>query len=271
MHGCRICNLDTCERCFAVQTSTENKSPEPAEESVSQHETQPLYLQAAQNHRLDGLSREEKRVIQEEVLNHHSHSSSVHETQTQIIDAIFNNRFTLRDCFANFDTDDSGTVTIEEFRQGLSRLGVTTSAADITALLQVADINHDGEFQFNEFVEKLRPTRMECDAKHQHEALEGGTPQAIADEVLAMLFELHEDNVWQTFKEFDCDGNGWISKKEMKELIKTVVGPMGMAARDFDALWRSLDENGDGRINWIEWLETMKVVRQDIEDKKRYE
>ena len=26
--------------------------------------------------------------------------------------------------------------------------------------------------------------------------------------------------MWQTFKDFDADGNGWVSKKEMKDVIK---------------------------------------------------
>ena len=59
----------------------------------------------------------------------------------------------------------------------------------------------------------------------------------------------------------------------MKQIIKQldVVGPMGMSARDFNALWKSLDDNGDGRINWIEWLEKMKVVKHDVDDRKKYE
>merc|ERR1712226_296915 len=139
-------------------------------------------------------------------------------------------------------------------------------------LLEAVDMNHDGEFQYDEFVSKLRPTRMEMDAKHQHQVLEGGTSYAVADQILASLFEKNNENIWQTFKEFDQDGNGWISKSEMRQILKKLkgVGAMGMAARDFDALWKSLDDNGDGRINWIEWLEKMKVVRQDIEDRKKY-
>jgi len=277
LHGCRLCDLDLCGGCLALQQKAAAAAPPPlpmgGEEGATDHMEYQVRLQADQNHRLDGLSQKEKEVIQDEVLNHHSHVDEVHSTQVRIVDAIFNNRFTLRDIFQKFDVDDSGTVTAEEFHDGLFQLGLNVPLEELNCLLEASDMNHDGEFQFDEFVAKLRPTRMEVDAKHQQEALEAGTPQAVADQVLSALFAMNRENIWQTFKEFDSDGNGWISKKEMKEVVKSVrvVGPMGMAAQDFNALWKALDDNGDGRVNWIEWLEKMKTVRQDIEDVKKYE
>jgi len=195
------------------------------------------------------------------------------EALEEVIDAIFASRFNLRDAFRNFDVDNSGTVTAVEFRRGLHSLGLDISVDHMALLLEKSDVNGDGQLQYDEFVSNLRPTRNDCDAKHQQAVLEGGTPYAVADAVMAAMFELNEENIWQTFKEFDGDGNGWISKKEMKQIIKQldVVGPMGMSARDFNALWKSLDDNGDGRINWIEWLEKMKVVKHDVDDRKKYE
>ncbi|KNC48807.1 solute carrier family protein [Thecamonas trahens ATCC 50062] len=53
--------------------------------------------------------------------------------------------------FDQLDTDDSGALDVAELRRGLESLGLKASDADISALLERMDANHDGRITFDEF------------------------------------------------------------------------------------------------------------------------
>lgn len=94
----------------------------------------------------------------------------------------------------------------------------------------------------------------------------------MADEILQQLYKRPE-NIEQTFRRIDGDGNGWVSKKEFKQALQHlgVTGPNGLAERDFKALWNCVDSNGDGRINYCEWLKRMRTVQKDVRALEKYE
>jgi len=186
-----------------------------------------------------------------------------------VFEAIRSQRLSLKDAFRKWDVDDSGTITKEEFRKGVAACGLRLSAREIEDVLRDIDMDHNSEIQYDEFLLKMRPQRSQAAGARKAEAR--GTAYAVADEILEALFFRH-GSIEQTFRELDVDGNGWVSKKELRELIKKLPNfTAGASARDFNALWKTLDANGDGRVNWIEWLQKFRKVQQDIEAKHQYD
>ncbi|MCI30898.1 calcium-dependent protein kinase 21-like, partial [Trifolium medium] len=50
----------------------------------------------------------------------------------------------LKAMFTNMDTDNSGTITYEELKAGLQRLGSKLSEAEVKQLMEAADVDGNG-------------------------------------------------------------------------------------------------------------------------------
>jgi Ca2+-binding EF-hand superfamily protein len=54
----------------------------------------------------------------------------------------------MRVCFAEMDADGNGSLSLDEFRQGLSRTcGMELEEVEVADLMQLLDTNGDGELQ----------------------------------------------------------------------------------------------------------------------------
>ncbi|KAH9620078.1 hypothetical protein KSS87_005316 [Heliosperma pusillum] len=58
----------------------------------------------------------------------------------------------LKQMFANMDTDGSGTITYEELKEGLARLGSKVPESEVKALMEAADQDGSGSIDYMEFV-----------------------------------------------------------------------------------------------------------------------
>ncbi|PIM98895.1 Ca2+/calmodulin-dependent protein kinase, EF-Hand protein superfamily [Handroanthus impetiginosus] len=58
----------------------------------------------------------------------------------------------LKAMFANMDTDNSGTITYEELKSGLARLGSKLSEAEVKQLMEAADVDGNGTIDYIEFI-----------------------------------------------------------------------------------------------------------------------
>ncbi|XVF35910.1 hypothetical protein REPUB_Repub19eG0012400 [Reevesia pubescens] len=88
----------------------------------------------------------------------------------------------LKQMFNNIDTDGSGTITLEELRNGLARLGSKLTETEIKQLMDAADVDNSGTIDYIEFVTATM---------HRH-GLE------------------REDNIIKAFQFFDKDGSGLV-------------------------------------------------------------
>jgi Ca2+-binding EF-hand superfamily protein len=57
----------------------------------------------------------------------------------------------LRDAFAVFDTDGSGSIDRKELKRLMKKLGQALSEAELDAMMEEVDTNGDGEISFEEF------------------------------------------------------------------------------------------------------------------------
>ncbi|GAY42854.1 hypothetical protein CUMW_070110 [Citrus unshiu] len=133
----------------------------------------------------------------------------------------------LKQMFNNIDTDASGTITCEELRDGLSRLGSKLSEAEIRQLMEAADVDKSGTIDYTEFITATM---------HRHKLEK-------------------EENLYKAFKYFDEDDSGFITREELRQAMNQYG--MGDEAT-IDEILEDVDTDKDGRINYEEFVAMMR-------------
>ncbi|XP_043709499.1 calcium-dependent protein kinase 29-like isoform X2 [Telopea speciosissima] len=139
----------------------------------------------------------------------------------------------LKEMFNNIDTDQSGTITYEELKTGLSRLGSKLNEVELKQLMDAADVDKSGTIDYIEFIT----------ATMQRHRLE------------------KEENLYKAFQYFDTDGSGFITRDELKHSM-TAHG-MGDEA-SIDEVIDDVDTDKDGRINYEEFSAMMRKGHNTI-------
>eukprot|EP01117_Protostelium_nocturnum_P006490 TRINITY_DN2340_c0_g1_i1.p1 TRINITY_DN2340_c0_g1~~TRINITY_DN2340_c0_g1_i1.p1 ORF type:complete len:187 (+),score=49.83 TRINITY_DN2340_c0_g1_i1:78-638(+) len=130
-----------------------------------------------------------------------------------------------------------GVISKEEFREVMRQMGVVDSFLQ-DLVFNVFDDDKDGSINFQEFVAALS-------------VMTRGEPK----EKLELAFNM-----------YDLDGNGFIDKKEMSQIMESffkLVGPLitfsgkryDSATQLVEEFFDVMDKNGDGRITLEEYKE----------------
>lgn len=150
---------------------------------------------------------------------------------TQLTDKQIGN---LKSQFMAMDSNQDGTVSMIELRQGLMTGGVAIPG-DLAAMIEAADTDGSGAIDYTEFLAAT------LDKKHKM-----------------------EDSVcWNAFKKFDLDGSDCISLQELRQVLgdQDVKEAMHLDGGErIDAILNEIDTNGDGNIDFQEF---MRMVRAD--------
>ncbi|KAB1215199.1 Calcium-dependent protein kinase isoform 2 [Morella rubra] len=137
----------------------------------------------------------------------------------------------LRAMFANMDTDNSGTITYDELKAGLARLGSKLSEAEVKQLMEAADVDGDGSIDYIEFITATM---------HRHK-LE------------------RDEHLFKAFQYFDTDNSGFITMDELEKAMKEY----GMGDDDtIKEIIAEVDTDNDGRINYEEFCTMMRSGTQ---------
>ncbi|KAG2698271.1 hypothetical protein I3843_07G142500 [Carya illinoinensis] len=144
----------------------------------------------------------------------------------------------LKQMFNNMDTDKSGTITFEELKTGLSRLGSKLPEAEIKQLMDAADVDRSGTIDYMEFITATM---------HRHKLDK-------------------DENLYKAFQYFDRDDSGFITREELRQAM-TKYG-MGDDAT-IDEVIQDVDTDRDGRINYEEFAAMMRTGTQDNVGKRR--
>lgn len=131
--------------------------------------------------------------------------------------------------FKSLDTDSNGTLSKEELRVGFVQIFGEDIDQEMDRIMQEIDADHSGTIEYNEFV-----------------------TAALSRQQL-----LSRERLFQAFSMFDSDGSGKISAEELKNML-------GKYHSYDESLWekliRSVDENGDGEIDFEEFVNMMLGV-----------
>ncbi|XP_062226422.1 calcium-dependent protein kinase 12-like isoform X1 [Phragmites australis] len=133
----------------------------------------------------------------------------------------------LKQMFNNMDTDKSGTITVEELKEGLTKLGAKISEAEVQKLMEAVDVDKSGSIDYAEFLTAMMN-------KHKLEK---------------------EEDLLCAFQHFDKDNSGYITRDELEQAMAEYG--MGDEASIKEVL-DEVDKDKDGRINYEEFVEMMR-------------
>ena len=135
-----------------------------------------------------------------------------------------------RDAFSLFDSDGSGTISVEELGEVLKSVGHRTSQVEINKLLKEADLDNDGVIDFPEFLALVAD-------KLEHSETDG--------------------DLKETFIFYDINSTGYITPSN----LHYALGKLGlrMTPEEADEMVREADVDGDGLINYEEFRKMMVV------------
>ncbi|KAL2348002.1 hypothetical protein Fmac_002002 [Flemingia macrophylla] len=144
----------------------------------------------------------------------------------------------LKEMFKSMDTDNSGTVTFEELKAGLPKLGSKISESEVRQLMEAADVDGNGTIDYIEFITAtMHMNRME-----------------------------REDHLYTAFEYFDKDKSGYITIEELESALKKYN--MG-DEKTIKEIIAEVDTNNDGRINYDEFVDMMKKGNPDLASRRR--
>ncbi|CAM8983164.1 unnamed protein product [Rhodiola kirilowii] len=132
----------------------------------------------------------------------------------------------LKELFKMIDTDNSGSITFEELKEGLKRVGSQLMESEIKDLMDAADIDNSGTIDYGEFLAAtLHLNKIE-----------------------------REENLVAAFSFFDKDGSGYITIDELQQACKD----FGLGEVHLDEIIQEIDQDNDGRIDYSEFSAMMR-------------
>jgi len=132
----------------------------------------------------------------------------------------------LKELFKMIDTDNSGTITFDELKDGLKRVGSELTETEIQALMEAADIDNSGTIDYGEFIAAtLHMNKLE-----------------------------REENLVSAFSYFDKDGSGFITIDELSQACRE----FGLDDVHLEDMIKDIDQNNDGQIDYSEFTAMMR-------------
>lgn len=126
--------------------------------------------------------------------------------------------------FFDNSTDHSGRISKNELKKVLTALNIKVSDKELQQLMKQMDRDGSGDIDYSEF-----------------------------ERVMAGAFfkKYSRQELLSAFKKFDTDNNGYISPKELGEILSRLG--RHVSRTDVEAMIHSLDTSGDGKLSFEEF------------------
>jgi len=136
----------------------------------------------------------------------------------------------LRNTFMALDANGDGLLTINEMKEGLGKAGLKEIPHDLQQIMEEVDSDGSGVIDYTEFLAATLDKRA----------------------------YIQEDVVWSAFRVFDRNGDGVISQEELKQVLQGDGINEVCGAEAIAAMMQEVDANGDGKIDFQEFLAMMR-------------
>ena len=132
----------------------------------------------------------------------------------------------LKKTFEAFNIQKDGQISYEELKKGLRELNCQRiTDEELCELFKSIDVDKNGKIDYTEFLAATLQKKM----------------------------YLKEERLYEAFCNFDLDGCGKITKEELMSVLKSDASQEG----EIENIIKSIDKNGEGSINYKEFLEMM--------------
>ncbi|KAD4178218.1 hypothetical protein E3N88_26809 [Mikania micrantha] len=142
-----------------------------------------------------------------------------------------------KEAFSLFDKDGDGCITTKELGTVMRSLGQNPTEAELQDMINEVDADGNGTIDFPEFLNLMARKMKDTDS---------------------------EEELKEAFRVFDKDQNGFISAAELRHVM-TNLGEK-LTDEEVDEMIREADVDGDGQINYEEFVKVMMakfVCRND--------
>jgi len=138
----------------------------------------------------------------------------------------------LRDVFLQLDDNGDGLLSVKEMRDGLQKAGLKDIPPDLQEIMEQVDSDGSGVIDYTEFLAAT------LDKKSY----------------------IQEDVCWSAFRVFDRNGDGKISMQELEQVLSSGDASVeqAMGANAVKELMKEVDVNGDGEIDFNEFMTMMR-------------
>jgi len=171
----------------------------------------------------------------------------------------------IEDMFGAADQGNKGYLSRKEAHDLIATLSpeFKLSESDISQIMAEADENDDGEIEFGEFIPLALEVFESLYAKtevHRQQEL------AYLEAEDLLLHGLSQQELEETlhgyFQEADSNGNGTLSRKEFRNVLKE--SGMGFTRKELNAIMHQVDINGDDVISYQEFVPVALALCRDI-------
>jgi Ca2+-binding EF-hand superfamily protein len=169
-------------------------------------------------------------------------------TVTQVRATLLGLNVDLVDAFRGFVRSD-GYISRRELRTGLFALNAGLTLLQVDDLVDLADSKHNGQIDFDEFRGKLGSTH----------SVARGIVRTQAE--LRAIFRSRGVNLREAFQAFDRDGDGVITRYELGSGLRQLN--LGLSARQVDEVLAYVDKDGDGRVDYPEFVRQFSAPADD--------
>ncbi|KRX01612.1 Protein kinase-like domain [Pseudocohnilembus persalinus] len=133
--------------------------------------------------------------------------------------------------FRQLDKNGDGVLTVDEIREGLSGVGSSTYD-EINKIISSIDTDGSGRVDYTEF---------------------------IAATIERSLY-MKDEKLHMAFRMLDLNNDGKISKEELKTVLGNEQDFKNKGDEYWDSMIGEVDRNGDGEIDYNEFIEMMKTI-----------
>ncbi|KFK41774.1 hypothetical protein AALP_AA2G170500 [Arabis alpina] len=150
----------------------------------------------------------------------------------------------MRGRFRSGDVNNDGFITAEELLYAVRKTGAKITEADVKNAIGAVDDNGDGRLSYDEFVKYMMTVKMFEEAAKGHNLVTN-----------VDLSREDENTLRQIYVCYDVDKDGFISAAEFQRKWENVTD------EDVSRLVKKYDADGDGRLNYDEYVKIMMEIR----------
>ncbi|XP_062522286.1 EF-hand calcium-binding domain-containing protein 6-like [Corticium candelabrum] len=169
--------------------------------------------------------------------------------------------------FQSFDYDHNGFVSRQEFKRVVESFCLQVSDDQLDELISKIDLNKDGQLSYLEFLRHFGISESgqgHAWLKSNHRFNKTRSPRPLPVEQVEKELREKISDQWGTmaraFRMFDMNGDGVISKAELRKVLESFC--FQMSDSQFDQLWSKYDENRDGQLQYMEFVKRLGVEVQ---------